>query len=1256
MPNTKSGFSSRKNKSPGILKKSPLGLLVLGLFFAPLFWSCTGNILPGNLTQGAARSAVPNQYPVYTSYKEIPGISREEIDAIEALRRADRTFIYGMINSTECFNGRNGLAGYAVLFCRLLSDLFGISFTAQIRKWDQLVTDLDSGKIDFTGELSVTPERLKQYAMTGPIAERMVAVITLKDAPGPGFMTAGHGPRFGFLTGTTTEELVSPNLGYKFDSVHFPTVDDAYIMLRHGTVDAFFWDLREARPDIYEDLKVETFIPFVYNAVSMATANPELEPIISVVQKYLDRGLFYRLIELYNRGHRDFLSYRFFSSLTEAERSYVDAHSEKEPVPLLMEADNYPIAFYNPTEQKWQGIAWDILEQISAISGLQFRVINSTEFAWAEAMRSLEQGKGAMTTELIWTRGRDGRFLWGEGYVDDNYALISRVEQQDIEINDVPSFRVGFARNTAYMETFKKLFPRQPSSMEYPSTKLALAALERGDIDFLMGTKNMVLSFTNYLEKPGFKANLIFDIKLTSSFGFNRTEKILWSVIGKAQGLVNTASIVHRWQSKVFDYRDAVIRFRQPYLILLSVLFGIVIVLLTALLRKFNESRQKLEVMVRERTRELEIQKNAAQTAYRVKNHFLANMSHELRTPLNAIIGLSQAELERGHEQSPPQKPALPERPADEVWTIRSESQDNLKAINHSGVILLNIVNDLLDISSLESGEITLTFADYSLPALAAAASDAARLFIGKKRIEFCLEADENLPLKLRGDKQRVAQIVHNLLSNAAKFSAQGCMVLRVGCEKPDQATDRLLLVFEVRDTGIGLEAGQVEKLFTDYGQADTSAGRRTGGIGMGLLIVKKLVDMMDGNLTVTSEFGRGSVFTVKIPQGIADPAPWGRDVVEQLRAAAWTGALKEKPCLSYARVLVVDDVPINHAVVRGIMQPYRMTIDAVSSGQEAVDRIAREEVSYDAVFMDHMMPGMNGLEAAIRIRGLGTEYAKNIPIIALTANALPENEELFLKNGFNAFMTKPINADTLNKVLLDWVWDKEKEKLLRANPPEKTPDPESGKEKEPMYLKKYRIMGVDIAAGVAQFGSEKTYLEIIKVFVRDTPQLLENIQNCLEGFRIMSAVTALEAIKNYTILVHGIKGSCYGICATPVGDMAKELETVAKARNFSRVLELNAAFVGTVKNLVEELKGILPQKKPEIEKSAPDPQLLQKTLDAAKSYNIDEVLKAIDELEQYRYKERGDLVQKLRFAAEEYEYAEIVLLLDPDGGSSTGH
>ena len=656
----------------------------------------------------------------------------------------------------------------------------------------------------------------------------------------------------------------------------------------------------------------------------------------------------------------------------------------------------------------------------------------------------------------------------------------------------------------------------------------------------------------------------------------------------------------------------------QPFLIVFSVIMAVVIFLLIALLQRYRKSIQHLKVLVKRRTLELQIQKNAAQTATKVKNRFLANMSHEIRTPLNAIIGLSQAEYEKAN----------------------LESKENLSTINRSGSLLLGIINDLLDISNIESGDIELKCADYSLPMYISSAAESAKLRIGNKNIKLQVDPDEDLPVMLYGDSHRVNKILVNLLSNAVKFTNEGSILFRIGFEKPEKE-DELILMFEIHDTGIGIKSEHMEKLFADYNQADTESNRLTGGIGMGLVIAKKLAVLMGGDINVVSEYGKGSIFTAWILQKIADSTALGDEVAEKLRTFNWKEAQEDRLYLPYARVLVVDDVATNHAVARGIMRPYKLNVDTVLSGQESIDLIGKAEVHYDAVFMDHMMPGMDGVEAAKRIRELDTDYSKSVPIIALTANALPENEELFLSNGFNAYMTKPININVLNNILNQWVRNEEKEKLFATTYQDDEEQMQGG------ILTDQKIEGVDIAAGVAQFGGEENYLEILKVFISDTPKLLEDVQKCLDGFRIlpMKAAAALESLKNYTITVHGIKGSCYGICATPVGDLAKELEMAAKSQNLDRVLELNNDFIRATESLVGELKHILPQKeeKPKIEKISPDPAVLQKLLDAAQSYNINNMLKALDELDQFKYQEDDDFVQQLRQAAENYEYGEVI-------------
>ena len=669
----------------------------------------------------------------------------------------------------------------------------------------------------------------------------------------------------------------------------------------------------------------------------------------------------------------------------------------------------------------------------------------------------------------------------------------------------------------------------------------------------------------------------------------------------------------------------------QPFLIIFSVIMAVVVFLLIALLQKCRKSIQQLKVMVKRRNLELQIQKNAAATANKVKNRFLANMSHEIRTPLNAIIGLSQAEYEKADQ----------------------ESRENLSTINNSGTLLLSIINDLLDISNIESGDIELKCADYSLPMFISSAADSAKLRIGNKNIKLQIEADEDLPVILHGDSHRVNKILVNLLSNAVKFTNEGSILFRIGYEKPEKE-DELILMFEIHDTGIGIKNEHMEKLFTDYNQADTESNRLTGGTGMGLVIAKKLAVLMGGDINVISEYGKGSIFTAWIQQKIADSTVLGKDTAEKLRTFSWKEAQEDRLYLPYARVLVVDDVVTNHAVARGIMRPYKINVDTVLSGQESINLIAGAEVHYDAIFMDHMMPGMDGIEAAKRIRELDTEYSKSVPIIALTANALPENEEMFLSNGFNAYMTKPINVNVLNNILNQWVRDEEKEKLYSAMYQEEEEHIQNG------ILSAQKIEGVDLAAGVAQFGGEENYLEIVKVFVNDTPKLLENVQNFLDRFRIMpaAAAAALESLKNYTITVHGIKGSCYGICAAPVGDLAKELEMAAKSQNLGRVLELNNEFINATEKLVDELKILLPQKdeKPKLEKKSPDPAVLQKLLKSAEAYNITEILTTLDELEQFQYQEKNDLVIELRDAADNYEYLELIKLLSaaPETGKET--
>jgi CheY-like chemotaxis protein len=306
---------------------------------------------------------------------------------------------------------------------------------------------------------------------------------------------------------------------------------------------------------------------------------------------------------------------------------------------------------------------------------------------------------------------------------------------------------------------------------------------------------------------------------------------------------------------------------------------------------------------------------------------------------------------------------------------------------------------------------------------------------IEEKPIIFKLDINEEMPCTLFGDDLRVKQILNNLLSNAFKYTKEGTVTLRVDYWREGRRLgDNVMIYFTISDTGIGIHKDDIEKLFTDYNQLDTHVNRKIEGTGLGLSITKKFVELMGGEISVESEYGKGTIFRTCIRQGFVNSKPIGRETVENLRNFRYSekkDKIHEKlvrPDLGYARVLVVDDLPMNLDVAARMLQKYMLQVDCVMSGRDAVDRVTAGEPVYDAIFMDHMMPGMDGIEATVAIRALGTVYAANIPIIALTANVVAGNEQMFLDNGFSAFLPKPFNVMNLDSIIQRWVRDRSRE------------------------------------------------------------------------------------------------------------------------------------------------------------------------------------------------------------------------------------
>ncbi len=1038
-----------------------------------------------------------------TSYKDIDGITLEEINYIENFKNNNESISIATRLSSECYYDDEGnRVGFSIELADFFTKYFGINF--EVSMYDTLVEveeNIFNENDDFSLLFTLNEERKQKYYYTESALSRVIIQHRLNGAESFDNIVSNRKLKFGFLGATIMSTYIAENIKHPFDIEIYNSYEDIIRDLNNKTIDAYF-DIDVA--DYYfkneTNLVKEQFFPLINYHKPFLTKKDSMVPFINILNKFLNDDGREIISSILKKTDKDFKKYLFRSQLTDIEKNYINNMiNNNTKIKVGYENTNYPLSFYNSNENLYSGIFIDILTEVTELSGLEFKNVSTNE-NFDTLLSQLGNNEIQMISELVYVPSREGSYLWSKNpYSSSNFSFLTLSSTEDIDINDINRLKIGVEKDTVYDEYATSWFPNA-KIFKYSDFDDAVSALENGDLDVIFTNENHFNYLNNYKEKGYFKIAYTLNYSIDSFIGYSLESTILRDIVDKALAQIDTIQISYSWKNKTYNYTLDNLEYRNKIILFASVFITIfLIVVIAGVLyinikvikqnKKYNydlfdktlkletlinsmpdgvftkdtnlkftsvndkgleiygkkredflnknvyeifESKERSdkynyaseqvihenktvvyrdEIVVNGEKKYLEIIKSLLKydeehkgilfisrditekvkveqeliDASNAKTAFLANMSHEIRTPLNAIVGMANIIKATSNN-----------------FEIQKKSEQILQSSKH----LLNIFNDILDMSKIESGKVELVNENINLYENLLILKDMIENVSKNKNQELNIDFEDLKNKYVYTDGLRLNQVLMNLASNAIKFTPNGGKIT-VKIKNIDETADKLTIYALVSDTGIGINEEQKSKLFMPFEQTKNSISIKYGGTGLGLYISQRLINLFGGTIDLESIVDVGSKFFFTITLKKVDYFDSIKEEVDQT-------------ILSGTRILLFEDIDINRDIVEASLSNYGIVVYGAENGLEGFEMFMKSEKGYyGMILMDIQMPVMDGYEATKAIRESSHPDAKTIPIIALSANVYSEDIKKSKDAGMDDHISKPLDIDLLlNKII----------------------------------------------------------------------------------------------------------------------------------------------------------------------------------------------------------------------------------------------